>query len=65
MSDTPQAIRLRDLLKKQGAPGSSISGNAAWAAFKEYGREVFGREGVGLLVQSGVFDFTGSPLFYI
>ena len=64
MSDTPQAIRLRDLLKKQGAPGSSISGNAAWAAFKEYAREVFDREGVGLLVQSGVSDFTGSPLFY-
>lgn len=37
---------------------------AAWSAFKAFGHEMFGRNGVGLLFQVGTFDFTGQPLFY-
>ena len=41
-----------------------MSAANAWAAFKDYGREVFGPENVGLLFQVGVYNFTGQPLFY-
>lgn len=64
MSDTPQAIRLRELLTQHGARGADVSPTIAWAAFKDYGREVFDSEGVGLLFQAGTYDFTGQLLFY-
>jgi hypothetical protein len=64
LSDTPQASRLRELLALHGASGASVSAAIAWAAFKDYGREVFGPESMGLLFQVGVFDFSGQPLFY-
>ena len=64
MSDTPQATRLRALLKQHGAGDPPVVAATAWAAFKDYGREIFGQQGVGLLFQVGVYDFSGSPLFY-
>ncbi len=64
MSGTLQAKRLLGLLRQHGVSNSSASGLAAWTAFKEYGREVFGPESVGLLFQVGVYTFTGAPLFY-
>lgn len=56
--------RLRALLSNQGV--GDIAGNAvgAWEAFKCFGREVAGQEGVGLLFQVGTFNFSGEPLFY-
>ena len=64
MSSTPQAERLTALLHQHRAGHPSASGEAAWSAFKAFGREVLGPEGVGLLFQVGTFDFTGTPLFY-
>jgi hypothetical protein len=64
LSDTQQAIRLRELLARHGVSDTPASAVSAWAAFKDYGREVFGPESVGLLFQVGVYDFTGQPLFY-
>lgn len=64
LSDTPQALRLRQLLARHGASDASVSAASAWAAFKDYGRKVFGPETVGLLFQVGVYDFSGQPLFY-
>jgi hypothetical protein len=64
VSGTPQKKRLEALLEAHGAITSPVSALAAWSAFKEYGREVFGPENVGLLFQVGTYDFTGIPLFY-
>ena len=64
MSDTPQSLRLRELLANHGVIEAPVSATKAWEAFKDYGREVFGPENVGLLFQVGTFDFTGQPLFY-
>lgn len=64
LSDTPQASRLRELLAHHGASNAPISAANAWAAFKDYGREVFDLGGVDLLFQVGVYDFSGRPLFY-
>ena len=64
MSSTPQAERLTALLHQHRVGHPSATGAAAWSAFKAFGREVFGPEGVGLLFQVGTFDFTGTPLFY-
>jgi len=61
---TPQAERLATLLHQHGAADQLASGLAAWSAFKAYGREVFGQQGVSLLFQVGTYDFTGEPLFY-
>ena len=63
LSNTPQALRLRDLLARHGVAEAPVSAASAWAAFKDFGREVFGLESVGLLFQVGVYDFTGQPLF--
>ena len=64
MSSTPQAERLSALLDQNRVDRHSASGLAAWSAFKEFGREMFGPDTVGLLFQVGTFDFTGRPLFY-
>ena len=64
MSDTPQSLRLCELLAHHGAYETPVSAASAWAAFKDYGREVFGPGSVGLLFQVGVYNFTGQPLFY-
>ena len=64
MSSTPQAKRLKSLLQEHGVVDDQASGFAAWSAFKQYGREVFGPGGIGLLFQVGIHDFTGEPLFY-
>ncbi len=64
MAVTPQISRLHELLLQHSATGASVSAANAWAAFKEYGREVFGSEGTGLLFQVGVYKFSGEPLFY-
>ena len=64
MSSAPQAERLAALLGQHRVDHRSASGLAAWSAFKEFGRGVFGPETVGLLFQVGTFDFTGRPLFY-
>jgi hypothetical protein len=52
------------LLTLHGAAGPTVSASNAWAAFKAYGREVFGPDNVGILFQVGVYDFSGQPLFY-
>jgi len=64
LSDTPQSLRLRELLAHHGAFHAPVSAASAWAAFKDYCREVFGPESIGLLFQVGTYDFTGQPLFY-
>jgi len=64
LPDTPQSLRLRELLASHGATDAPVSAASAWAAFKDYGREVFGPENVGLLFQVGTYDFTGQLLFY-
>lgn len=64
MSRTPQAERLVTLLRQHGAGDQPASGTSAWSAFKAYGREIFGQQGVDLLFQVGTYSFTGTPLFY-
>ena len=64
MSSIPQAERLIALLRQHGVDHQSAPGLAAWSAFKDFGREMFGSEGIGLLFQVGTYDFTGRPLFY-
>jgi hypothetical protein len=64
LSHTPQSRRLRELLARHGVSDAPVSAANAWAAFKDFGREVFGPGSVGLLFQVGVYDFTGQPLFY-
>ena len=64
MNDTPQARRLSALLREHGVGDNGASGRAAWEAFKAYGREVFARDGVGLLFQAGTYDFDGEPRFH-
>lgn len=64
MASTPQVERLGTLLHQYGVDHHSASGLAVWSAFKDFGRETFGSEGVGLLFQVGTHDFTGNPLFY-
>ena len=64
MSSTPQKERLVTLLRQRGVDRQSASGLAAWSTFKDFGREVFGSRGIGLLFQVGTYDFTGKPLFY-
>ena len=64
MSSTHQAERLNTLLRQNGVDPQSASGLAAWSAFKEFGRETFGPEHIGLLFQVGTYNFTGEPLFY-
>lgn len=64
MSSSSHAERLVSLLDQHRVDHQSASGLAAWSAFKEFGREVFGPETVGLLFQVGTFDFTGRPLFH-
>ena len=64
VSSSPQAKLLSDLLLERSAHSSPVSGLAAWEAFKAFGREAFELPGVGLLFQTGTFDFTGSELFY-
>jgi len=54
--------RLLELLAAKGISGSLGSPAAAWAAFKEFGREHFGSAGVGLLFQAGDYGF-GEPRF--
>jgi hypothetical protein len=54
---------LISLMREHGV-GESASGMAAWTAFKTYGEEVFGQQGVGLLFQAGTHEFSGSPRFY-
>ena len=56
--------RLKALLAQHGVGETAVSGMAAWEAFKCFGREVFGQEGVGILFQVGTFTFSGAPLFY-
>jgi hypothetical protein len=48
--------RLLALLEKHGVKGPTAAPAAAWSAFKEFGREHFGKEGVGLLFQVGDFE---------
>lgn len=64
MSSSVQAERLTTLLHQYRIDYQACPGIAAWSAFKEFGREVFGLESVGLLFQVGTFDFTGRQLFY-
>jgi hypothetical protein len=64
LSISPRAERLIALLHQHGVGHDSASGLAAWSAFKDFGREIFGSEGVGLLFQVGTYDFTGESLFY-
>jgi hypothetical protein len=64
LSSTPQAERLIAHLRRHGVDHQSASGLAAWSAFKDFGREMFGPGGIGLLFQVGTYDFTGRPLFY-
>lgn len=64
MSRTPQEERLTALLRLHGVGDQSATGQAAWAAFKDFGREVHGAPNIGLLFQVGTFSFTGKPLFY-
>ena len=64
MKRTTQEERLEALLEQHGCPKSRASGQTAWRAFKTYGSEVFGQSGVGLLFQSGIYTFTGTPQFY-
>ena len=64
MSRTPQAERLIAILRKHGVDHQSASGLAAWSAFKEFGQEMSGSAGIGLLFQVGTYDFTGKPLFH-
>ena len=64
MSSTPQAQRLAAFLRQHGVDRQSASGLAAWSAFKDFGREMFGSRGIGLLFEVGTYDFTGRPLFY-
>lgn len=64
MSSSNHAERLAALLHQHRVGDGAASGLAAWSAFKEVGREIFGPETVGLLFQVGTFDFTGRPLFY-
>lgn len=65
MSSTPQAERLAALLDRHRVDHQSASGLAAWSAFREFGREMFGPDTIGLLFQAGTFDFTGRPRFYL
>ena len=64
MSSNLQAERLVTLLRQHGVDRRSVSGLAAWSAFKDFGREMFRAQGIGLLFQVGTYDFTGRPLFY-
>jgi len=64
LSNTPQAERLTILLRQHGVDHQSVSSLAAWSAFKDFGREMFGSQGIGLLFQVGTYDFTGRPLFH-
>ena len=56
--------RLKALLTQHGVGKNVVNAMAAWEAFKSFGREVMGQEGVGLLFQVGTFTFSGEPLFY-
>ncbi len=56
--------RLKALLSQHGVTETTVNVVAAWEAFKCFGREVIGQEGVGLLFEVGTFSFSGEPLFY-
>ena len=60
-----QEARLRSLLAQHGATWEAPSPMAAWSAYREYGREVFGTSDVGLLFETGIYDFTGERKYYI
>lgn len=64
MNATLQSRRLAGLLREHGVGDADASGRAAWEAFKAYGREVFGLDGVGLLFQAGTYDFDGQARFH-
>jgi hypothetical protein len=59
-----ESQQLAALLHQHGAAGPQVAPALAWEAFKAFGRQVASHDGVGLLFQLGVFNFTGEPLFY-
>lgn len=61
---TPQEEQLLERLRRYGVSGIPVSAVAAWSGFKDYAREVFGLENVGLLFQVGTFSLGGTRLFY-
>src|SRR5687768_6634798 len=61
---TRESEQLMALLRQHRVGGPEVAPAPVWEAFKAFGRRVAGQDGVGLLFQLGVFNFTGEPLFY-